>query len=776
MSTDTNETAAHITELFTQVDQHFRALIEHSSDAVALVDAAGTFLYISPSIQKFLGYSAQELLGHSGFELVPAEQLAFTNAEFHKALASPGIPVTIEHQYTHKNGSIRWLESIVTNLLHDPEVGAIVSNFHDVTERKQAEEERSLLLGREQAARAEAEAAHRRLHDLFMQAPAIICLFRGPEHVYEMANPVYYQAVGKRDLIGKPIREALPELEGQGIVELLDQVYSTGKTAEGNETLVWLDRQRTGMLEACYFNFIFQATRDHQGTIDGIQVYGVEITEQVRARQKIQQSEARLRRLVDSNLIGIVFCDLDGNIHEANDVFLHTTGYTREDLQAGRVNWLGMTPAEYLPLDEQAVQEMQESGSVSKPYEKVYIRKDGHPVHVLVAGALLQMEQRECVAFVLDIDRQKQMEVELKRAKEQLETIFHTAQDGITVRDASGTLIYANDAAAKLSNFPSGEAMMAGWSSVVDRTFAGFELYDEAGNPFQHENLPGRRALRGEQHVQAVVQYRNRHSGISRWSLIKAQPIFDDQGKVQLAVSVITDITERQELEQRKNDFISMASHELKTPVTSLKGFTNVLQRRLSKAADQQGLQYLSRMDGQLNKLTKLISELLDISKMQSGKLAFSNEPFDLAVLIRETVDNLQGITPDHQLSIEEAAHAQVIGDRDRIGQVLINLLNNAIKYSPNAQRVVIALTTDGTNAHVRVQDFGIGIDEAHQQKIFERFYQVTDPEEKTYPGLGIGLYICNEIVKRHHGQIWVESQKGKGATFHFTLPLHREQ
>jgi signal transduction histidine kinase len=178
-------------------------------------------------------------------------------------------------------------------------------------------------------------------------------------------------------------------------------------------------------------------------------------------------------------------------------------------------------------------------------------------------------------------------------------------------------------------------------------------------------------------------------------------------------------------------------------------------------------------MDAQLNRLTKLISDLLDISKIQAGKLELQEEPVDLTALVHETGENVQGTTTTHLITIEAASGICVMGDRDRLGQVLINLLTNAIKYSPRANSVILRAVTDGECVTVSVQDFGIGIADAYHQQIFERFYQVTEPQEQTYPGLGIGLYIVRDIVKRHHGEIRVESSKGNGSTFFFTLPLY---
>ena len=157
---------------------------------------------------------------------------------------------------------------------------------------------------------------------------------------------------------------------------------------------------------------------------------------------------------------------------------------------------------------------------------------------------------------------------------------------------------------------------------------------------------------------------------------------------------------------------------------------------------------------------------------MQQGKLDYREEYFDLDALIQEVVENLQAGTSTHQLLIEVRTAVEVFGDRDRIGQVLINLLTNAIKYSSEADMVLVCASKDEENAVVSVQDFGIGIAATHHEQIFERFYQVTAPEEKTYSGLGMGLYICAEIIKRHQGRIWVESSKDHGSTFSFTLPL----
>lgn len=363
---------------------------------------------------------------------------------------------------------------------------------------------------------------------------------------------------------------------------------------------------------------------------------------------------------------------------------------------------------------------------------------------------------------------------EARQAREQLEIILQGVADGIIVYDRNSRIVYANEAAARMTDYTSVQDLQQARPLEPTRRF---EITDEQGKPLPLDQLTHKRVLAGEREAQAIIGYTRKVGGQpERWSLVKSSPVYDTQGEVLFIITITHDITERVQVERRKDEFISMASHELKTPVTSLKGFTYVLQRRLRKQGDQQGLHYLERMDTQLDKLTRLVSDLLDISRMQAGKLDFQQTTFDLDTFIAETVENVQAATSTHRIAVEGKVQAQIFGDRDRLAQVIVNLLTNAVKYSPQADRVMVHLAREQACAIVRVQDFGIGIAQAHQQRIFERFYQVTDPQEKTYPGLGIGLHISKTIIERHQGRIEVESQKGQGATFSVFLPILQEE
>ncbi len=226
------------------------------------------------------------------------------------------------------------------------------------------------------------------------------------------------------------------------------------------------------------------------------------------------------------------------------------------------------------------------------------------------------------------------------------------------------------------------------------------------------------------------------------------------------------------ELMNRKDDFLSIASHELKTPVTSLKAYTQLLQMDAIENADKRRESMLAKMDSQIDKLTSLITDLLDTSKMQNGKLIYNKTFFQLNELIKETVGEIQVTNASHKIIIEKNIPLQLHADRERISQVLSNLLSNAIKYCPDCKDIIVKLERKGEIAVCSVQDFGNGIFKAQQDKIFERFYRVTGNNLHTYPGLGLGLFIAKEIIERHSGKIWFESEEGTGSTFYFSLPI----
>lgn len=252
-------------------------------------------------------------------------------------------------------------------------------------------------------------------------------------------------------------------------------------------------------------------------------------------------------------------------------------------------------------------------------------------------------------------------------------------------------------------------------------------------------------------------------------------PEFGSSGKVLTVLSMTRDITDMKTKTLLQEDFLGIASHELKTPLTSLKAFTQLLHSRFVKKDDVDSAAYLSKMQKQVDKLNNLITDLLDNTRANSGKLKFTYNKFNFDDLAKEAVEDMQRTTRTHKIEIRGKTNKYIIADKNKIGQVLMNLLSNAIKYSPKARggvskKIIVQLVSNSNGVMCWVQDFGVGIPKKKQNLIFDRFYRVSDGNE-TPEGLGLGLYISAEIIEKHGGKIWVNSEEGKGSTFCFTLP-----
>ncbi len=358
-----------------------------------------------------------------------------------------------------------------------------------------------------------------------------------------------------------------------------------------------------------------------------------------------------------------------------------------------------------------------------------------------------------------DITEQKQYENHLKER----ETYYREMTDNTPIMtwitDMNGDCIYLNRPWYEYTGQTSKAALGKGWLTPVHA-----EDVKQAGKTFMEA---------GKNRVPFSLEYRlRRYDGVYRWHMDSGLPKFDDKGKFQGYIGSVVDIHERKMLERQKDDFLGIASHELKTPVTSIKAYGQVLQRMFKSEGNQKGVEHLAKMDAQVNRLSNLIADLLDVTKIQSGRLQFHKEYFDFNGVVEEVIEELQRTTDKHTIIKKLDKTKKLYGDPDRIGQVLTNLMTNAIKYSPKTNKINVYTKVDNKSVTLCVQDFGVGIPADKKEKVFEQFFRVSGPKQDTFPGLGLGLYISSEIIKREGGRIWVESIEGKGSTFFFTLPL----
>ena len=360
----------------------------------------------------------------------------------------------------------------------------------------------------------------------------------------------------------------------------------------------------------------------------------------------------------------------------------------------------------------------------------------------------------------------------LRARTAEMDSIITQSADGISIHGPAGELLRINPAGIRiLGRSPS----HLGLSLAEQATWFRFRTIN--GEPCEPSTLPVAAALRGETRVGEEFHVET-EAGQARVVAMSASPLVDSRGHIHGVVSTFRDVTLAHQAQQEKDDFISVVSHELKTPITSIKGYAQMLLRRAEEAqADERDLKGLRIINDEVERMVSLINQLLDISRIEAQRLELQHERVDLAALVSDAVDRLQMTTSRHALRLRAPQQPVWIdGDGMRLAQVLGNLLMNAIQYSPSGGPIEVTLQTQEQRAWVSVRDWGIGIAIEDQPHVFQRFYRGTRKGSSSLTGMGLGLYISREIVQRHHGDIVFHSQPGQGTTFLFWLPLSQKQ
>ncbi|MCO5945923.1 PAS domain-containing sensor histidine kinase [Mucilaginibacter flavidus] len=236
---------------------------------------------------------------------------------------------------------------------------------------------------------------------------------------------------------------------------------------------------------------------------------------------------------------------------------------------------------------------------------------------------------------------------------------------------------------------------------------------------------------------------------------------------------IVLDITEQKQNDLRRSKFIGMVSHELKTPLTALKAYIQMLNNWAKKQKDNFTIGALSKVEKQVKKMLQMINSLLNLSGAEAGKINLTKREFDMGDLITEVIEETMFITSSHNITVLPGASVSVNADRDKIEQVIVNLLSNAAKYSGKDDPIEVSCTKHEHTLTVSIHDHGMGISANDIEKLFLPHYRAESKEMEKITGFGIGLYLCSEIIKRHGGKIWVESEPGLGSTFKFTLPIN---
>ena len=626
-------------------EEYFRALVENSQDAIAIIDANGNLQYGGSSHGRVLGYAQEEQVGKSMLDLVHPDDLQEAAQLFARLVDDPDTVMKTEICVKHKDGSWRVIEVIGKNLLADPIIGGIVANFRDVTERRRAEE-----------ALRESEEKYR----LLIESARDSVTLHDRDGRYLFINKQGAENLGGKpeDFIGKAFEEVLSREFTETHRKRANKIYKTGRGAVYEDTI----RLPGG---DTHFLSDLQPVRDASGAIAGIQVIAHNITEYKRIEEELARYRKQLEKLVEertadlrikdsaiaSSINAMAISDMEGILTYVNPSFIHMWGYKNDD------EILGKPAFEFWKEPEKAVEVIEEIlNEINWQGELTARRKDGSYFDAYVMASLVRDESGEPVSFVgsfVDITKRKKAEEKMRR------------------------------------------------------------LYRK------ERNL--RQQLDGEM-----------------------------KGRV---------------------EFTRVLAHELKTPLTPIVMSSETLVNELKEEPYRSLARNIGRGASNLN---NRIDELLDLARGEIGMLQLKLEELDVAVLLQEIAEEVEPVasSKSQSLSLDLPSDLPTVrADEDRLRQTVLNLLDNSFKYTPEGGGIIVGARQDNSNLIVEIRDTGPGIARKEQQRLFDPYHKLEGDRERL-SGLGLGLALCKVIVELHGGRIWVDSSKGEGATFAFSLPL----
>jgi PAS domain S-box-containing protein len=627
------------------IPENFLIQIFEKSGACLLVKADPpdfTIMMASDEYLAMTGLKRNDLIGKQAFTVFPDKpddpSGAITTRKAileviatKKKVAVPQYAYAIPHPVTKIMEEFWWASTFEPITSENGEVAYVLGTAADLTEKVRTAQLLKDNQRKQQSLNEKLLTQQKSLERFFMEAPAGICILDGPELTFELINPLYQQLFPGRNLLGKPLLEAVPEVKGAAIWDILQNVYTTGKTFEGNELLIPLARTASGPVEDRYFNFIYQARKEAGGRISGIMVFVIEVTDIVQTKAKVQQIAARLKTQLDA---------------------------------IPQIAWTNTITGE------------------ADFYNQSWYDYTG-----------LNFEQAEAWGW-----------------KE---------------------VIYPDDLEHNLS------------------------IYNQI--------LNGNNG--GEFEVRVM-----RKDGAYRWHLIRIRPIKNEAGLIGQWIGTGTDIHELKLLQEQKDDFISIASHELKTPVTSLKASLQIMDRMKHNPSGTAFPKFIEQANRSVKKIGDLIEDLLNAGKANESQLHIIKKTFTVSEMLNSCCNHVRQ-AGKHELIFQGDKDLQVTADEHRIDQVVVNFVNNAVKYAPGSTNIYLIAEKLENRVKISVRDEGPGIDPDKIPHLFSKYYRA-EYTGAQYSGLGLGLYISAEIIRRHGGEIGVDSELGKGSTFWFTLPI----
>jgi PAS domain S-box-containing protein len=729
-------------------EERFRNLVEASSDLIWEVDKNAIYTYVSPKVRDILGYEPEEVLGKSPVEFMPLDRRESIVQDFAVIFITPQPFQCLENIQIHHNGHLVWLETSGVPIFDSEGTFQGYRGIsRDITQRQQAE--------------TSLQNTQQQLQAILDNSPAVIYVI-DTDNRFLLVNSKYEQLFNttQEQIFGKSIYDVWNQDIANQFAVNNHQVITNGIPVEAEEIVPHPDGLHT------YLSIKFPL-KDASGVPYAICGISTDITE----RKLVEESLLRFRKAIESTSDAVCMGNIFGETIYVNPAFLKLYEYTLEELQtAGGGKAIFKYPAEF----EQVVNSIQ-SGESWRGEVTMQVRS-GRILQVYLCADAFKDATGKVLGVICihtDITQRKLAEESLRLR----DRAIAASSNGIIIADASipnGAIIYVNSAYERMTGYCGAE--------VIGKKFCLFQ--NDEIQPQELEELKA--AMQAGKDCTVILRNHRRDSGVS-WNELHISPVYDVTGTLTHYIGIQTDITERKQLEQEliialekekelnelKSRFISMTSHEFRTPLSTILSSTELLEHYRHKWTEDKQLTHLRRIQTAVKRMTEMLNDILFIGKAEAGILDYKPTSFDLVEYCCYLVEEVE-LDLNNQRLICFSSQPEVIPcfmDKKLLGHILSNLLSNALKYSPSNTNVEFTLTCENGQAIFEIQDQGIGIPAEDIPHLFESFHRASNVGNII--GTGLGLAIVKKCVDTHQGKISLATKLGVGTKFTITLPLN---
>lgn len=739
------------------------AMFANNVDIMGITGSDGTVDYMSPNFEKYFGWNVAEIVGtKKAWSLVHPEDRDHLWKEFSTLLKTDNATVTPEFRIKCKDGGWKWVGTNAINKVSDPNINGVLINYHDISDRKQAEDK--------------ARKQNQFFEQMFSQS-SVSTQILDKDGWCEKINPKLSELFGVKpeDIEGKQYNIFKDEsIRREGILPILNKVFKEGKTATWDvffdiglaaesQNIKVADKNK----KRWFHNWAYPIF-DEERQLAHVIIQHTDITKRKKEQEMLGDSEARYRRLFESAKDGILILDAEsGQIVDVNPYLIQMLGYSYDEL-IGKELWeIGVFKS--IAESKEAFIELQNKGYIR--FKGMPLKtKSGKPVSVEFVSNVYLVDQKKVIQCnVRNITERLQAEKEIHTLGKAIEQ----GPSSIVITDAEGKIEFVNNKFTVTTQYHLKEVKgksprIFNPGHLSKKEFA--ELWNtlKNGETWEGEVLNRRKDYTYFWEEVSISGVKNAEGTISNYILIQN----DISDKKRIMLDLIKAKERAEESDRLKSAFLSNMSHEIRTPLNSIIGFSELMND--NDFDPSQRFHYAQIINKSGTKLLSIISDIMDLSKIEAGEVQIQTRSLSVTQLMIDIQREyaFKAIEKGIELNLDSSKEDVFIeSDENKLRQVMINFVGNALKFTERGF-IGIGFQVKGNFVEFHIKDTGIGIPAEYQEHIFERFRQVESAFTRKYGGNGLGLAISKALVELLGGKVWMESEQGIGSTFYFTIPI----